>query len=145
MVHDSKFGHTEKVAKALTLGLRDGGVETDCMRFDQVPFDTIRASDLVVIVGPTQNRKVSPPIDRWLQVLSSSDVAGKRTFAFDTRYKSRFAGSAAKGVEARLQSLGMKAVLPCASSIVDGTQGPLEPGSEETFRQIGTNIAKQGP
>ncbi len=144
VVYDSKFGNTEKIARALALGLRDGGVETDCVRFDQVPLDKVRASDLVAIGGPTQNRKVSRLLDQWLQVLSSSDVAGKRGFAFDTRYKSRFAGSAAKGIEARLQQLGMKVVLPCASAIVDGTQGPLEPGSEEAFRRIGADIAKQG-
>lgn len=144
VVYDSKFGNTERIARALALGLRDGGVETDCMRFDQVSLDKVRSSDLVAIGGPTQNRKVSPPLDRWLQVLSSSDVAGKRGFAFDTKYKSRFAGSAAKGIEARLQTLGMQVVMPCASAIVDGTKGPLEAGSEESFRRIGADIAKQG-
>lgn len=145
VVFDSKFGNTEKVARALALGLADGGVESDCVRFDQVPLDRVRTSDLVVIGGPTQNRKVSAPLDQWLQALSTSDVAGKRGFAFDTRYKSRFAGSAARGIEARMQDLGMKVSTPAASAIVDGTKGPLEPGSEETFRRIGTDLAKQGP
>lgn len=144
VIFDSKFGNTEKVARALALGLKDGGIETDCMRFDQVPPDGFRTSDLIAIGGPTQNRKVSAPLDRWLQGLSNSDLAGKQGFAFDTRYRSRFAGSAAKGIEARMQSLAMRVVLPPASAIVLGNQGPLEPGSEETFRRIGTDIAKRG-
>lgn len=144
VVFDSKFGNTERVARALALGLTEAGVESDCVRFDQVPLDRVRTSDLVAIGGPTQNRKVSAPLDQWLQTLSTTDVAGKRGFAFDTRYKSRFAGSAAKGIEARMQGLGMKVSTPSASAIVDGTKGPLEPGSEETFRRIGTDLAKQG-
>lgn len=144
VIYDSKFGNTEKVAQALALGLRDGGVETACLRFDQVQPDQMRASDVVAIGGPTQNRTVSGALDRWLQVLPRSDVAGKRGFAFDTRYKSRFAGSAAKGIEARMQTLEMRVVMPCASAIVQGNKGPLEPGSEETFRRIGADIAKQG-
>lgn len=144
VVYDSKFGNTEKVARALALGLSDGGAETDCLHWDQVLQDRLRTSDFVAIGGPTQNRKISAPLNQWLQGLASADVAGKLGFAFDTRYKSRFAGSAAKDIEARLQNLGMKVVLPYASAIVGGTQGPLEPGSEENFRRIGTDIAKRG-
>lgn len=143
VIYDSKFGNTEKVARALALGLRDGGIETDCMRSDEVPQDKVRTSDLVAIGGPTHNRRVSASLDGWLRVLSRSDVAGKRGFAFDTRNKSRLSGSAAKGIEARMKRLGMRVVLPYASAIVDGTKGPLEPGSEETFRRIGTDIAKR--
>ena len=143
VIYDTKFGNTEKVAKALALGLSDGGAETDCVHWDQVLPDRLKASDLVAIGGPTQNRKISPPLDRWLQGLASADVAGKRGFAFDTRYKSRFAGSAAKDIEARMQNLGMMVVAPSASAIVGGTQGPLEPGAEENFRRIGTDIAKR--
>lgn len=143
VVFDSKFGNTEKVARALALGLRDTGVETDCTRFDQVPLDRLRTFDFVAIGGPTQKRAVSAPLDRWLQTLSKSDMAGKRGFAFDTRYKSRFAGSSAKEIQARMQNLEMSIVVPCASAIVLGTEDPLEQGSEETFRRIGADIAKR--
>lgn len=143
VVYDSKFGNTEKAARALALGLQDGGVDTECARFDQVPPDRIRTFDLVAIGGPTQNRKVSRPLEGWLQTLSKSDMAGKRGFAFDTRYKSRFAGSAAKEIQARMQNLDMSVVLPYASAIVLGTEGPLEQDSEETFRRIGADIAKR--
>ncbi len=37
----------------------------------------------------------------------------------------------------------MRVVLPYASAIVLKEKGPLEPGSEETFRRIGTDIAKR--
>ena len=145
VVFDSKFGNTEKVARALALGLQDGGVETECSRIDQASPERLRAFDLVAIGGPTQNRKVSAPLEGWMQGLSRSDLAGKRGFAFDTKIKSRFAGSAAKGIQARMESLGMGVVLPAASAIVLGTKGPLEQGSEGNFRRIGADIAKRPP
>lgn len=144
VIFDSKFGNTEKVARALALGLGDGGVEAECLRFDQVPLDRVKTSDIVAIGGPTQNRKVSAPLERWLEGLSSSDLAGKRGFAFDTRYRSRFAGSAAQGIQDRMEALQMRVVLPSASAIVLGNHGPLEPGSEEAFRRTGTDLAKRG-
>lgn len=143
VVFDSKFGNTEKVARALALGLRDGGIEAECFRFDQVPPDRLRTADLVAIGGPTQNRTVSKPLETWLEKLSSSELAGKRGFAFDTRYKWRLAGSSAKGIQSLMERLGMRVVLPSASAIVLGNEGPLEPGSEETFRRIGTDLAKR--
>ncbi len=145
VVFDSKFGNTAKVAKSLALGLHDGGAEAECRRFDQAPPDFLRTFDVVAIGGPTQNRKVSAALNGWLQTLSRSDMAGKRGFAFDTRYRSRFAGSAAKVIQAQMENLGMGVVLPFESAIVLGSEGPLEPGSEETFRRIGVDIAKRAP
>lgn len=142
VVFDSKFGNTERVARSLATGLQDGGVETACLRFDQVTADGLRDFDLVAIGGPTQNRKISQPLEGWLQGPAASGLGGKRGFAFDTRIKSRFAGSAAKGIQAIMESRGMKVAMPYAEAVVLGTKGPLEAGAEETFRQLGTQIAK---
>ncbi|MFX1538357.1 MAG: hypothetical protein ACFFDI_29555, partial [Promethearchaeota archaeon] len=76
------------------------------------------------------------------QELENVDFSGKRAFAFDTKYKSRFAGSAGKKIEKKLKKLGMSIIKSRFSAIVLGGEGPLEDGAIETFEQIGADIAK---
>ena len=78
----------------------------------------------------------------FLKKLESVNINGKRAFAFDTKLKSRLAGSAGKRIEKKLKKLGMSIVKSYVSAIVTGGKGPLEDGAEETFKQIGADLAK---
>ncbi len=71
-----------------------------------------------------------------------ADVKNKQIFAFDTKYKSRLAGSAGKKIEQRMKQYGTKVVKPHVSAIVLGKEGPLKEGTEEQFKQIGTELAR---
>jgi hypothetical protein len=71
------------------------------------------------------------------------DLEDKKAFAFDTKNRSRFWGSAAKGIEKRLKKLGFNIVMTCASGIVKGLKGPLQDGTEAKFRQIGIELASK--
>lgn len=142
VVYDSKFGNTEKVAKALASGIKSGGVEVDCVRVEAVTLDKLADYDLLAVGGPTQAFGISGPVKTFLQKLEGLDLKGKKAFAFDTKMKSRLAGSAADGIEKRLTRLGMSIAKPHLSAIVKGREGPLEEGTENTFRQIGAEIAK---
>ena len=77
----------------------------------------------------------------FLKKLEHVDLRDKKAFAFDTKYASRFAGSAAKGIEKRLKKLRLTVVKPYASAIVTGREGPLQDGMEEKFKQIGSELA----
>jgi hypothetical protein len=59
----------------------------------------------------------------FLRKLENVDLRGKKGFAFDTRLKSRFAGSAANGIEKKLRELGLTIIRDYASVIVAGTEG----------------------
>ena len=97
---------------------------------------------MLVIGGPTHGFGISKPMKDFLDKLESAGISGKKAFAFDTKLKSRFAGSAGKGIEKRLKKLQMTIVRPHASAIVKGTEGPLEESMEETFKEIAGEIAK---
>jgi len=142
VVYDTKFGNTEKIAKVLAEGMKGQGVDVDCVKVGQVEISSLKEYDLLVIGGPTHAFGLSKPMKDFLQRLESIDIRGKKGFAFDTKLKSRFAGSAAKGIEKRLQKLGVSIVKPHASAIVKGGEGPLEEGMEETFKEIAGEIAK---
>ncbi len=55
--------------------------------------------DLIAIGVPTHRQCISTPIKNFIEKLKREEVEGKQAFAFDTRVKHRFAGSAAKKIE----------------------------------------------
>ena len=142
VVYDTEFGNTEKIARALAEGMKKQGVNADCLKIDDVDISKLGDYDLLAIGGPTQAFGVSKPMKDFLRKLENVSLRGKKAFAFDTKMKSRLAGSAAKGIEKRLTKLGMSIVKSHVSAIVKGREGPLENGAEETFKQIGADIAK---
>jgi len=143
VVYHSVYGNTEKVARALAKGLEDGGVDVDLAPVDAVEFDKLSGYDLLVVGGPTHNLGASKPMEAFLERLKSVvGLSGKKAFALDTKYKSRFAGSAGAKIEGKLKNLGLTIVKPHASAFVKGKEGPLEEGAEETFKQLGSELAR---
>jgi len=142
VIYDSKFGNTEEIAKALSEGMKKESLEVDCVKVDNVNLNKLGEYEILAIGAPTQMFSISKPMKEFLKKLENLNIQGKRAFAFDTKLKSRFAGSAAKGIEKQLKKLQMTIIRPCASAIVNGAEGPLEEGAEEKFSQIGSEIAK---
>jgi len=142
VIYDSKFGNTEKIAEALSEGMKKEGIDVDCLRIDKVILNKLAEYDTLAIGAPTQGLGISKPMKEFLKKLENVNLQGKKAFAFDTKLKSRFAGSAAKGIEERLKQLNMTIIKPYASAIVKGAEGPLEEDAEKRFTQIGSEIAK---
>jgi len=137
VIYDTKFGNTEKIARALARGMEKQGVKVDCVKTDEVDIDKLVEYDFLAIGGPTHVRGVSKPMKAFLEKLKSVDLRGKKAFAFDTKLKAWWAGSAGKGIEKTLKRLGMSIVKPHSSAIVTGSEGPLKEGMEEMFEQFG--------
>jgi len=142
IVYHTEFGNTEKIAKALAEGIRTQGVDVDCLKTTEADTGKLGEYDLLALGGPTHAFGISKPMKDFLQKLETANLSGKKAFAFDTKMKSRLAGSAAKGIEKKLQKLGMTIVKPHTSAYVKGREGPLEEGTEETFKQVGVDIVK---
>jgi flavorubredoxin len=143
VVYDSVYGNTEKVAKALAVGLKSGEVEVDVVKVDAVKFDELGDFDLLCVGSPVHGWNASKPVKEFLERLKSvQGLSGKKAFAFDTKMKSRLAGSAGGKIERKLKDLGLTIAKPSESAIVRGREGPLEESAEETFKQIGAELAK---
>ncbi|MDH5451601.1 MAG: flavodoxin family protein [Candidatus Bathyarchaeota archaeon] len=137
VIYDTKFGNTEKIARALARGMEKQGTKVDCVNTDEVDIDKLVEYDFLAIGGPTHAFGVSQPMKAFLEKLKGVDIKGKKAFAFDTKYKAWWAGSAGKRIEKTLKRLGMSLVKPHSSAIVTGSEGPLKDGMEEMFEQIG--------
>ena len=141
VIYHTQFGNTEKIAKEVASGIGEQGIDVDCIRVEEVQVDKLKEYDLLVIGGPTHGFGMSKPMKEFIEKLERVDLHNKKAFAFDTKNRSRFWGSAAKGIEKRLKRLGLNIVKPAASAIVKGLKGPLEDGLEEKFKQIGVELA----
>ena len=144
VVFDSVYGNSEKVARALAKGLEDGGVNVECIRVDAVKLDELTGYDLLVVGSPVHAWSMSKPTRTLMERLKSVEgLSGKKAFALDTKMsRSWLAGNAGGKIEGKLKSLGLTMVKPHASAIVKGREGPLEEGAEETFKQLGAELAK---
>jgi flavorubredoxin len=143
VVYDSMYGNTEKVAKALAAGLENGGVDVDVVKVDAVRFDELGRVDLLCVGSPVHGWSASKPVKIFLENLKSVEgLAGKKAFAFDTKMKSKLAGSAGGKIERKLKDLGLTIAKHSESAIVKGSEGPLEESAEGTFKQIGGELAK---
>lgn len=142
VIYDTRFGNTEKVAKALAEGMKTQGIKVDYIHLDKADVNKLNNYDILVIGGPTHMHGISKPMKAFLEKLTSVDIKAKKAFAFDTKVESWWAGSAAKGIEKKLKNLKMNIVKPHHSAIVTGREGPLADGTEEIFKQIGAEVAE---
>ena len=141
IIYDTKFGNTEKIAQSLASGMNEQGIEVDCVKVENVQIDRLTEYDLLAIGGPTHGFGTSKPVKDFIEKLKHMDLRDKKAYAFDTKNRGGIWGSAAKGIERRLKSIGMELVKPCDSAIVKGLKVPLQDGMERTFYQIGAELA----
>jgi len=146
VIYDSRFGNTEKIARALARGMEKQDVKVDCFKVDKVDVQKLVEYDFLAVGGPTHMLGMSEPMKEFLENLNTVDISGKKGFCFDTRNQSRFnrfdLNSAAKRIEKRMKKMKVKMIKPRKSAIVEGREGPLEEGMEEMFEQIGVEIAE---
>jgi flavodoxin len=139
----SMFGNTEKVAKALAEGLQSGGVDVDVVNVEALKLDELTKVDLLCVGSPVHGWNASKPVKEFLERLKSvPDFSGKNAFAFDTKMKSRLAGSAGEKIEKKLKDIGFTIARRNETAIVEGREGPLEESAEGKFKQIGVELAK---
>lgn len=149
VVYTSRFGTTERVARALESGLKRGGLQTMCANVDDVDPGSLLKYDLLCFGGPTEFMGLSRKMDEFIEQLRKTDLSGKPYFAFDTKNSMPFTGSAAKCIQNRLEKMGMSTIARRESAIVktvrEGTMitgNILRGGEEARFEQIGYSIGR---
>ena len=163
MIFDSRYGNTEKVARALETGLTESGIQTNCTDAKNTTISSLDQYDLICVGGPTQYRTASKSMQEFLDSMAGVKLSGKLAFAFDTRRESFLAGSAAKYIEGKLRRQGLRIISKNESAIIvssgperrkdefkDGDEWKewkhrnegLREGEEMRFKQIGTAIGR---
>lgn len=144
VVFASRYGNTEKIAKAFAAGLGEAGIEAVCVSAKDAAPESLEGFELVCVGAPTEWHSASRGMKEFLGRMKGLDLSGRFGFAFDTRLSAPFSGSASKLIEKRLKKLGATMVAHRESAFVHSQQGvkqaSLGTGEEERFRDLGRRI-----
>jgi flavodoxin len=134
VLYDSKYGNTERIAETIALAFQEA-VPTRLSAIEDVPdvAAALAEVDVLVVGGPTQMHGVSAGLRHMVESLGDESLKGIRTAAFDTRLHGMkvVTGSASVRLGRLLRRRGAWLVVPPASFIVEGREGPLQPGEVE--------------
>jgi len=134
VLYETKYGNTEKVAEAIALALQES-MPTRLEAVAEIDDceEALRDVSLLVVGGPTHRHGVSTVLRETLRCLGGRALDGVRVATFDTRLHGPrvVTGSAAVRLARLLRHDGAWIVVPPASFLVDGGEGPLDPGEEE--------------
>ena len=148
-MYTTHFGTTERIARALESGLKRGGALTMCANVSDVHPESLKQYDILCFGGPTEFMGLSRKMDEYMEELRKVQLTGKLYFAFDTKSTSPFSGSAAKCIQNRAESQGLRRIAKRESAVVkvvrQGTSitgNTLREGEEARFERIGFAVAK---
>ena len=93
VIYHTRFGNTERIAKALASGMEEQGTEVNCVNIEDVQIDTPTEYDLTAIGGPTHMFGMLEPMKTFIKKLEHVDLRDKKAFwtlAFLTRKLSTY-------------------------------------------------------
>jgi flavodoxin len=125
IVYDSQYGNTEQIARAMAERLGKDG-RARLVAASAASERDLAGSDLLVVGGPTQIRRISSALRTFLDGLPPNAVQGVPAAAFDMRMPGPrvLTGSAATGIARRLAKKGARLMVPPESFIATGMKGP---------------------
>ncbi len=140
VIYDSKYGNTEKIAKAIGSALSKLGTVT-VVHAEKASMADIEKVDVLIVGSPTQAWNPTPATKSFLEnipALHNLSVA-----AFDTRFKRTrlLTGSAARKIAKVLENKGIFLLAEPESFFVTGMEGPLLKGEIERAKSWAKEIA----
>ena len=142
VVYDTKWGHTEQIAKAIAAGLGKGAKTA---RVGDPEANLLGGIDLLVIGSPVIGGRPTKLLQEMLKEMKPEPSTKMKIATFDTRMTMKFAqkfGFAAVRMADQLKELGFTIKAEPEGFIVKGQKGPLEDGELERAEKWGKTISK---
>ncbi len=140
IVYDTKTGNTERIALAISSGMKEIGAEAVVKKAEEVTGEDFKNADAWIVGAPTHAWSASSPSKKALKLGISSGAAGKKGTAFDTRFENVGKGGVDK-LRKMLEEAGVQIVVPPEWFVVKGMKGPLADGEEAKAVAFGRKIA----
>jgi len=131
VVYDSVYGNTEKIAESIGDAITG---DTKVLRAGETSLSDLESIDLLIVGGPTQGGRPTPPVQEFMKQLIGATVKGMNVAAFDTRVSQKWVGIfgyAAGKIARNLKKKGGNLTALPEGFFVEGTQGPLKEGEME--------------
>ena len=140
IVYDTKTGMTEKIALAISSGMKEVGTPVVVKKAEDVTEGDFKAADAWIVGAPTHVGSATGAAKRALKAGISSGAGGKKGTTFDTRFEKVGKGGAQK-LRKMMEEAGMQMIIEPEWFAVKGTKGPLADGEEEKAVTFGRKIA----
>jgi flavodoxin I len=143
VIYDTKWGHTEQIAKAIAAGMGKGARAVRVGDPESRLFDGI---DLLVIGSPVHGGRPTKPVQEMLKDMRPEPSSKMKVAAFDTRMTMKFAqkfGFAAVRMADQLKEQGFSLNAEPEGFIVEGQKGPLGAGELERAEKWGKTISRR--
>jgi len=143
VIYYSRYGSTEKAAKAIMEGLQEAGHDVDLIEAKQQK-ELGEGYEFVVVGSPTRAGKMSGPVKKFIKKNLSGEQWKDFPFAAfgscmeDTIEKG--SSSAAKDVNKALEERGLKPLADYYQNVVTGFKGPLPEDGEEKAKEFGKEL-----
>lgn len=158
VVYDSKFGNTERIARAIGEGLA-AAYEVEVRHVGQVTAADVSGVAALVVGSPTQGFNATEVMRDFLATIPDAGLRGVRVAAFDTRIAIEDVKSgaarlalrlfmhryAAKPIADALAGKGGVQVLEAEGFYVSDTEGPLRAGELERATAWGRSMTERIP
>jgi flavodoxin len=144
VVYATKFGNTERIAKAIAAGAGSTG-QVRVVPVEEAKGALAEQPDLLLVGGPTQRRGLSPELRAFVDTLGPGSLGGVPAATFDTRYRgsTMFMGSAAAEAAKRLGKAGAR-MTRAPESFFIGRGGPLDRQTLEAGELVRAEIWGRG-
>ncbi len=137
---------TATVAESIGEVLREKGFEVYSFFVHDIDKSVVKNYDCLLAGAPTMQFRATSGIIQFLDGLPNNDSSGKLAAAFDTQVQSRISGSAVKGIERKLKSLGFKLVTAPLIVYVEGklrqNEWHLKEGELEKTKKWAQEVAE---
>lgn len=140
IVYDTKYGNTEKIALAISSGMKEVGTSVVVKKADDVKAEDFKEADAWIVGAPTHVLSATGPAKKALKEGIEAGAGGKKGTSFDTRYDKVGKGGADK-LRSMMEGAGMTIVAPPEWFVVKAAKGPLAEGEEAKAVTFGRKIA----
>jgi len=141
IVYDTKTGMTEKVAQAISSGMKEVGFNDIVIKkAEDATEDDFKSAEAWIVGSPTHIGGPTGTTKKALKMGTNSGTAGKMGTAFDTRFANANKGAINK-LKAMMEESGVKLIMEPEWFSVTKTSGPLGEGEEAKAATFGRKIA----
>ncbi len=152
IVYDSKFGNTEKIARAIGEAITPLG-EAKVVQVGEANPSELSSIDFLIVGSPTHAGGATPAIKEFLRKISANALENVRVASFDTRFSAKDKGLgtrivlgilryAAGRIATILEYKGGYLTVEPMGFIVEGNEGPLKKGELERAATWAKGIVK---
>jgi flavodoxin I len=141
VIYDSKFGNTEKIAKAIAGAIIPLG-EVKALRVGEANPSELASIDFLIVGSPTHAGRATRATKEFLKKIPANALKNVRVTSFDTRFSAkdkgvgtrillRVLGYAAGRITNSLEGKGGYLAAEPEGFIVKDSEGPLKQGELE--------------